>query len=110
MQERECKLFLLESSDNDGRACHIKISRIYTWKFSGWHEVLIKHLDTTFPLPLTDQYFWRVIDGAGMAMGFESLFAKIKLPALLMVGVGYVCAAIGWVLGRKLRVNPFTVS
>lgn len=51
-----------------------------------------------------------MIDAAGMAMGFQSLFAKTKLPALLMVAVGYVCAAIGWILGRKLRVNPFTVS
>lgn len=59
---------------------------------------------------LADQYFWRVIDNAGMAMGFTSLFAKTKLPALLMVAVGHVCAAIGWVLGRKLRVNPFTVG
>lgn len=59
---------------------------------------------------LAEQYFWRVIDNAGMAMGFRSLFSKAKLPALLMVAVGYVCAAIGWVLGRKLRVNPFTVS
>eukprot|EP00752_Nemacystus_decipiens_P007728 g6909.t1 len=56
------------------------------------------------------QYFWRMIDNAGMAMGFRSLFSKAKLPALLMVTVGYVCAAIGWVLGRKLRVNPFTVK
>lgn len=59
---------------------------------------------------LAEQYFWRVIDNAGMGMGFGSLFAKVKLPALLMVAVGHVCAAIGWVLGRKLRVNPFTVS
>lgn len=57
---------------------------------------------------LADQYFWRVIDNAGMAMDFGSLFAKTKLPTLLMVAVGYVCSAIGWVLGRKLRVNPFT--
>ncbi|CAN0200960.1 unnamed protein product [Ectocarpus sp. 6 AP-2014] len=56
------------------------------------------------------QYFWRVIDGAGMAMGFKSLFDKMKLPTLLMVPVGYVCAGIGWILGRKLRVNPFTVK
>ncbi|CAN0530639.1 unnamed protein product, partial [Ectocarpus sp. 12 AP-2014] len=55
------------------------------------------------------QYFWRVIDGAGLAMGFTSLFDKMKLPTLLMVPVGYVCAGIGWILGRKLRVNPFTV-
>lgn len=62
-----------------------------------------------FPLSLT-QYFWRVIDGASMGMGFKSLFAKAKLPAQLMLVVGYICAGIGWVLGRKLRVNPFTVS
>lgn len=42
-------------------------------------------------------------------MGFQSLFTKAKLPAPLMIVVGYICAFIGWVLGRKLRVNPFTV-
>ncbi|CAM9159661.1 unnamed protein product [Ascophyllum nodosum] len=56
------------------------------------------------------QYFWRVLDGAGMAMGFHSLFSKTKLPALLMSAVGYICGVIGRCLGRKLKINPFTVK
>ncbi|CAM9163130.1 unnamed protein product [Discosporangium mesarthrocarpum] len=56
------------------------------------------------------QYFWRMIDAAGMAMGFASLFSKMKLPTLLMMIVAYICNIIGWVLSRKLRVNPFTVK
>ncbi|CAM9257829.1 unnamed protein product [Choristocarpus tenellus] len=55
------------------------------------------------------QYFWKVIDAAGMALGFASLFSKFKLPALLMLIVGHICTFIGWCLNRKLRVNPFTV-
>lgn len=27
-----------------------------------------------------------------------------------MLPVGYICNVIGWVLGRKLKVSPFTVS
>lgn len=65
-----------------------------------------QHIDCPFS---TAKYFWRVIDAAGVAMGFKSLFSKVKLPALLMTVVGYICAFIGWVIGRKLRVNPFTV-
>lgn len=78
--------------------CHLPPSR---------HVLVVKRIRFRC---LVGQYFWRVIDSAGMAMGFGSLFAKTKLPALLMVAVGHVCAAIGWVLGRKLRVNPFTAS
>lgn len=55
------------------------------------------------------QYFWRVLDGAGVTMGFQSLFSKTKLPAVLMLAVGQICSAIGWCLGRKLKLNPFTV-
>lgn len=51
-----------------------------------------------------------MINDAGMSMGFADLFAKTHLPAVLMLMVGYICNLIGWVLGRKLRVSPFTVS
>lgn len=55
------------------------------------------------------QYIWRVLDCAAVAMGFRSLFCMIKLPALLMLLVGHICGAIGWCLGRKVKINAFTV-
>lgn len=42
-------------------------------------------------------------------MGFKDLFTKVHLPALMMLAIGYVCNVIGWILGRKMRVSPFTV-
>lgn len=60
---------------------------------------------------LTDeQFFWGVVNSAGVAMGFKDLNTKFHLPALLMLAVGYICNVIGWILSRKLRVSPFTVS
>ena len=45
-----------------------------------------------------------------MDMGFTSLYSKMKLPRPLMTLVGHVCDFISWGIGRKLRVNSFTVS
>ncbi|CAM9896702.1 unnamed protein product [Sphacelaria rigidula] len=56
------------------------------------------------------QFFWGVVNSAGVAMGFKDLNTKVHLPALMMLAVGYICNVIGWVLGRKLRVSPFTVK
>merc|ERR1711871_363546 len=44
-----------------------------------------------------------------LEMGFADIFAKIKLPDWLLLPVAYVCNVIGWVLGKKLKINPFNV-
>lgn len=51
-----------------------------------------------------------MIDAAGKDMGFTSLYSKMKLPRPLMTLVGHVCDFISWGIGRKLRINSFTVS
>lgn len=37
------------------------------------------------------QKFWRVLDSAYVALGFQSLFSRFKLPAWFMIFLGYVC-------------------
>ncbi len=56
------------------------------------------------------QLFWRMIDSAAVHIGCTSLFMKAKLPFLLMMFVAYICNVLGWILGRKMRVTPFTVK
>lgn len=56
------------------------------------------------------QKFWRVLDAAGQAMGFTSLFRKFHLPVFLLMGVAYILELLGWMLGRRFKVNPFTVK
>eukprot|EP00668_Euglena_longa_P045901 GGOE01061584.1.p1 GENE.GGOE01061584.1~~GGOE01061584.1.p1 ORF type:complete len:367 (+),score=92.39 GGOE01061584.1:84-1184(+) len=55
------------------------------------------------------QKFWHVLDDGCVKLGCQSVFTKFKLPFLLMLFVGYVCNAIGFVLGKKLKLTPFTV-
>lgn len=56
------------------------------------------------------QYFWGVVNQGGMSVGFKDLNTKTHLPTWFMMPVAHICDLIGWLLGRKLRVNPFTVS
>jgi len=62
----------------------------------------------TFPAGYCE--FWRELDKAVVGVGFQSLFSKFHLPWLLMVCLGYVCGFIGVLLGKKLKLNPFTVK
>jgi hypothetical protein len=43
-------------------------------------------------------------------MGFPSVWAKFKLPYLLMMAIATVCEAVGWVLGIKIKLNRFSVK
>lgn len=56
------------------------------------------------------QKFWDLIDQAGTKMGYKSLHSKFHLPTPLMTVVAYICNIIGFMLGRKLKLNPFTVK
>ena len=67
------------------------------------------------------QKFWRVLDQAVVSMGFTSLWSKFKLPTWFMMGLAYLCVAVGtlwsWVSGTpkhvvnyKLKLNPFAVQ
>jgi nucleoside-diphosphate-sugar epimerase len=55
------------------------------------------------------QYFWKIINQAGMAMGFEDLEAKFHLPVPFLYAVAYFCNVLGWIIGKKFKLNPFNV-
>ena len=63
----------------------------------------------THPSPRGYAHFWQVVDEQVVSMGFPSLWAKFKLPTWLLMPVAYVCNVIGWLTGRKLKLNPFNV-
>jgi hypothetical protein len=45
-----------------------------------------------------------------VGMGFTSVYRKLSLPFWLIMGLAYLCDAIGLVLGIKLKLNPFAVK
>jgi nucleoside-diphosphate-sugar epimerase len=55
------------------------------------------------------QKFWRVVDDGCVQLGCRSVFTKLKLPFTLMLAVSYLCNVVGLLLGRKLKLTPFTV-
>lgn len=57
-----------------------------------------------------EQFFWKILDRAIVAMGFTSLEDKFHLPTALLMGIAYFCNVLGWALGRKFKLNPFTVK
>ena len=55
------------------------------------------------------QSFWKFINQAIVAMGFTDLYTKFHLPVWLLYGVAYVCNAVGFIIGKKFKLNPFNV-
>mmetsp|Transcript_27533 Transcript_27533/g.37856 ORF Transcript_27533/g.37856 Transcript_27533/m.37856 type:complete len:380 (-) Transcript_27533:54-1193(-) len=64
--------------------------------------------------------FWKVLDQAVVAMGFASLWGKMKLPTALMLFLAYLCVFFGniyayltktpkHVVNYHLKLNPFAV-
>lgn len=67
------------------------------------------------------QKFWRVLDEAVVAMGFQSLWSKMHLPTMLMMFIAYVVVVLGniyskisgvpeHVVNYHLKLNPFAVK
>jgi len=65
--------------------------------------------------------FWHVLDEAVIAMGFTSLFSKMKLPTWFMMFLAHVVVVVGnlWsaltgtpkhIVNYKLKLNPFAVK
>jgi len=65
--------------------------------------------------------FWKVLDQAVLAMGFASLWGKMKLPTALMFILAYLCVFFGniyafltntpkHVVNFHLKLNPFAVQ
>ena len=55
-------------------------------------------------------YFWVELDKIVVQLGFTSLFSKFKLPYWFLMIIAYICNFIGWVLGIKLKLNPFNIK
>lgn len=54
------------------------------------------------------QNFWRAVDAAVTAVGCRSVFAKLRLPGWLILPVAHLAAGLGWLLGRRFRLTPFS--
>lgn len=42
-------------------------------------------------------------------MGFTSIWSKFKLPYWFIMPIAYLCDVFGWLIGRRLKLNPFNV-
>jgi hypothetical protein len=56
------------------------------------------------------QNFWKVVDIARMAIGHPSLKTKIAVPLWLIMPVAHLCDLVGWCMGVKLKLTPFSVK
>ncbi len=67
------------------------------------------------------QKFWKVLDEAVVAMGFISLWSKMKLPAWFMLSIAHIAVFLGslWslitgtpehVVNFRIKLNPFAVK
>mmetsp|Transcript_4790 Transcript_4790/g.6322 ORF Transcript_4790/g.6322 Transcript_4790/m.6322 type:complete len:423 (-) Transcript_4790:375-1643(-) len=55
-------------------------------------------------------YFWKMINEAGMAMGFKDLYAKFHLPYFFLMGLAHICDFVGYLLNKKFKLKPFNVK
>ena len=58
----------------------------------------------------TPVYFWKIINQAAVSMGFASLYDKMHLPVWFLYALAYVCNVVGFVVGKKFKLNPFNVK
>jgi len=64
----------------------------------------------THPRPEGCCLFWEEVNKFVVGCGFTSLFDKFHLPVGLIMCVAYACNVIGFLLGRKLKLSPFSVK
>ena len=55
-------------------------------------------------------YFWKIINQAGMEMGFTDLETKFHLPLWLLYSVAAVCSMITMVTGKHFKLKYFTIK
>lgn len=57
-------------------------------------------------------HFWEEVDKAIIRVfgPEESIFQKMRLPYWLLITLAYICNVVGWLLGMKLKLNPFNVN
>ncbi|EEC45071.1 reductase with NAD or NADP as acceptor [Phaeodactylum tricornutum CCAP 1055/1] len=56
------------------------------------------------------QLFWAMLNQAVLAMGFTDLYSKFHLPVWFLYIAAYVANVIGFVIKKKLKLNPFNVK
>jgi len=54
-------------------------------------------------------HFWEVIDEAGVAMGFDSIWSKMKLPIWLLWSLATIAEIVGWMAKTTFKLNRFSV-
>jgi nucleoside-diphosphate-sugar epimerase len=61
--------------------------------------------------PNGEQYliFWEILNEAIIAMGFTSLYTKMKLPKTLLLVLATICELLGKLLGVTMKLNRFNV-
>lgn len=57
-----------------------------------------------------EQYFWQILNKAVVAMGFTDLYSKFHLPTGFLMFIAYACNVVGWLIGKKFKLNPFNVK
>jgi len=57
-----------------------------------------------------EQKFWPILNEAIVAMGFTDLFTKYHLPTGFLMVIAYIANIIGFLLKKKLKLNPFNVK
>ena len=57
-----------------------------------------------------EQYFWQILNKAIVAMGFRDLNTKFHLPTGFLMTIAYACNVVGWIIGKKFKLNPFNVK
>jgi len=53
--------------------------------------------------------FWKVVNQAAMHMGFADMYKKWHLPVPLLYFIAYICNVVGFLIGKKFKLNPFNV-
>jgi nucleoside-diphosphate-sugar epimerase len=53
--------------------------------------------------------FWKLINQAVLQMGFTDLYSKFHLPEWFLYLIAYIANAVGYLLNKKFKLNPFNV-
>lgn len=53
--------------------------------------------------------FWGILNQAAVAMGFADMEKKFHLSTTLLYTIAYFCNFLGYLLGKKFKLNPFNV-
>jgi nucleoside-diphosphate-sugar epimerase len=54
--------------------------------------------------------FWNMLNSAVRAMGFTNLHSKFPYPVWFLYLFAYIAQMLGYLLGRKFKLNPFNVT